>query len=77
MAVCVGSQFRRSAIAELLRSQDISASELARRIGVSRQVVSMYRSGRKTPQLATVLRMSTAFDKPLDFFIEREATVEA
>lgn len=66
------ARFRRSAIADLLRAEGISASDLARRIGVSRQVVAAYRAGNKTPQLQTVVAMSEEFNQPLDFFVEHE-----
>ena len=66
------ARFRRLAIADLLNDEDIAASELARRIGVSRQVVSAYRAGATAPRFSTVLRMSEAFNKPLDYFIERD-----
>lgn len=65
------SAFRQAAIGELLGEHGVSTCEFAERIGVSHQVVSEYRSGRKTPQLATVLRMVDVFGKDLEFFVER------
>ncbi len=69
-------RFRPGSIGELLSCSGLSASELGRRIGVSRQAIWAYREGVTTPQFATVLKLAEVGGKPLDFFIEREGQGE-
>lgn len=64
-------RFRAAAITELMRHAGLTASELARRIGLSRQAVWAYGAGVTTPQFATVLKLSEVAGEPLSFFIER------
>lgn len=61
-------QFRSSAIEELCRRDGISPSEFARRVGVSRQLVSRWMLGHCEPQFRTVLRLCEVFKvSPLYF----------
>ena len=69
-------RFRSSAVTELMREHDLSLGGFGRRIGVTRSAVWSYVSGVTTPQFATVLKMAGVFDRPLDFFIEREGQGE-
>lgn len=69
------SRFRPTSVVELMESSGLSASALARAVGVSRQAVWAYSAGVSMPQFATVLRMAEVFDKPLDFFVERDGDV--
>lgn len=63
-------RFRPEAIRELMRRDGMTASEFARRIGVSRQLVSAWLIGMTQPQFATVLRLCRLFNVAAEFFAE-------
>ena len=47
----------------------INASELARRVGVSRQVISQYRSGKSVPRVPTIRRICQELNIDVDWFL--------
>ena len=65
--------FRPGAIRELMESTGLSASELARKIGRSRQAVWAFSEGITTPQFATILKLADIGGRPLSFFIEERS----
>ena len=56
-------------MAELLSLTGLSVSELARKVGVSRQAIWAYGAGVTIPQFATVLKLADVGEKPLSFFV--------
>ena len=56
-------------IARLWR--DISANEMADKIGVKRQTISMYENGKlKNPDIGTIQKISECLNFPFKFFVE-------
>ncbi len=47
-------------------SGEMTQSELAERIGVTRQTVAAIEQGRSSPSLEAAFRIAQVFDKPLD-----------
>jgi len=55
---------------QLLRtSNDYSQSMLASLLGVSRQCIGHYESGRRIPNLVALIKMAEIFEVPVDTFI--------
>ncbi|MDZ7577194.1 MAG: helix-turn-helix transcriptional regulator [Candidatus Nanopelagicales bacterium] len=53
-------------MAEARRSAGLSQQELAREAGTSRETVSAYENGRKSPNMTTVVRLLAAADRQLE-----------
>lgn len=65
-------QARRLIPARLIEGRQVSGlnqSELAAKVGVSRQAVSSYEQGDKTPEPETMLAIAKALDQPISFFV--------
>ena len=75
--IATEKRFRAAAVPELMRSEGLSPSELAGRLGLTRQAIWSYGAGVTTPQFATILRMAELFGRPLDFFVDDGAEAEA
>ena len=52
-----------------MMAKRIRPSELARRVGVSRQCMSQYRSGRSVPRIETIRRICMELDIDVDWFL--------
>jgi transcriptional regulator with XRE-family HTH domain len=57
-------------IKESLRKAGINQSQLARKLGLTRGMVSNWISGKLNPKLETLKKISEATDVPLNFFLE-------
>jgi putative transcriptional regulator len=53
-------------VRELRRQRELSQSELASAIGVSRQTIIAIESGRYSPSLPLAFRMARFFDRPVE-----------
>lgn len=56
-------------IKELRKELDLSQDELAQRIGVTRQAVNSYEKGKRNPELAALMRLSTELFCTTDFLL--------
>ena len=59
---------------KLARSlRGLSTSELAERLGVQRQTISMYENGKITdPDFQKIKKMSDTLNFPIDFFLDQK-----
>jgi len=70
------NQGRRLIPARLLEARlasRLNQSELANLVGVSRQAISAYEQGGKTPEPATMRMLASALDQPVSFFTKADA----
>lgn len=55
----------------LRKSQKISQSLLAQKVGVTQQAISYYESGKDIPALDTLIALADFFDVSLDYLVGR------
>jgi transcriptional regulator with XRE-family HTH domain len=60
-------------VKELRKSQQITQSELARRLGMTPGAISQIENDITMPSLHTLVQLTTIFNKPLEYFISIEA----
>ena len=68
--------FRPESIRELRDVTGMTMEKFAETVGVSKQVISTWETGACEPRIKSLLKISEAYHKPLDFFLtERFTTV--
>lgn len=63
------SSFNPIALSEARRSRGLNMSQLAEKVGISRQAVSLLEQGSNKPTFETLSRISTALSMPQKFFL--------
>lgn len=56
-------------------AQRMNQSELANAIGISRQAISAFELGEKSPEADTMIRIAEVLKQPLSFFAAEDAAV--
>jgi putative transcriptional regulator len=64
-------------VRELRRQRELSQSDLASAIGVSRQTIIAIESGRYSPSLPLAFRMAQFFDRPVEKLFDPEEEEKA
>jgi putative transcriptional regulator len=64
-------------VRELRRQRELSQSELASAMGVSRQTIIAIESGRYSPSLPLAFRMARFFDRPVEKLFDAEEEEQA
>jgi putative molybdopterin biosynthesis protein len=62
--------FRSERIGEIRRALGITRAEFARRIGVTRQMISCYEDGIHIPGTSVLMRLSSITGAPIETFFE-------
>lgn len=71
------SSFNPLALAEARRSRGLNMSQLAEKVGISRQAISLLEQGSNKPTFETLSRISTALDIPQKFFLRERPVYPA
>ena len=58
-------------LALLMKEKGLTASEFARRVGVSRQAVSFWVTGTYEPSIASLVKIANEFDTTVDWLVGR------
>jgi|ERR1043166_4917859 Zn-dependent peptidase ImmA (M78 family)/transcriptional regulator with XRE-family HTH domain len=66
----VASRLRPSKLREARLAMRLTQTELADRVGVKRQSVSMYEAGQTSPEPAVMERIATELEQPLSYFVD-------
>ena len=66
------ARFRKDRLKEARADAGLSAVQLAGKLAVARQNVSVWESGKASPHPASVRRMAKIFNRPITFFYEVE-----
>lgn len=62
----------RNQLDKLIFEEDITQEELAEKVGVSRQTVYKWESGKSKPSTSNILKICEIFNKPVSYFIKGE-----
>ena len=62
-------------IYELRKKSALSQEQLAEQLGVSRQAISKWESGKAVPETETLISISDFFDVSLDYLIKEETSI--
>ncbi|MBC7905604.1 MAG: ImmA/IrrE family metallo-endopeptidase [Rhodospirillaceae bacterium] len=67
-----GRQLIPSRFRDARRAKRMTQEELGSKVGVSRQAISSYEAGDKTPEPSTFLKLTEALDQPTSFFTKED-----
>ena len=60
---------------ELRKKRALSQEQLAEQLGVSRQAISKWESGKAVPETDTLISISKYFDVSLDYLMKEENSI--
>jgi transcriptional regulator with XRE-family HTH domain len=64
------ARFSKKRLQELLGQPTLNKSGVAREIGITRQQIDFWLSGKRKPALETLPEIARVFDKPMEYFFD-------
>ncbi|NCA68288.1 MAG: XRE family transcriptional regulator [Clostridia bacterium] len=74
MSICLGEAMKiliASRIAELMKTENLTQIELAKRLHVGQSTISEWLSGKKEPNITSLWLLADYFDTDIDYLVGR------